>query len=69
MSRVLRMLVVPPERPVALPVVNRAEYVDGRDVPLRLLDIREVRVVSFLPALIVTPLFVGLADAMRAWWP
>ena len=37
-------------------------------IGLRLLDIRQVRVVSFLPALIVTPLFVGLADAMRAWW-
>jgi uncharacterized membrane protein YqgA involved in biofilm formation len=38
-------------------------------IGLRLLDVRQVRVVSFLPALIVTPLFVGLADAMRAWWP
>jgi uncharacterized membrane protein YqgA involved in biofilm formation len=38
-------------------------------IGLRLLDVRQVRVVSFLPALIVTPLFVGLADVMRAWWP
>jgi uncharacterized membrane protein YqgA involved in biofilm formation len=38
-------------------------------VGLRLLDVRQVRVVSFLPALLVTPIFVGLADAVRAWSP
>jgi len=38
-------------------------------IGLRLLDIRQVRVVSFLPALIVTPLFIVLVDAIRAWWP
>jgi uncharacterized membrane protein YqgA involved in biofilm formation len=38
-------------------------------VGLRLLDIRQVRVVSMLPALFVAPLFVGLADAIGVWWP
>jgi uncharacterized protein len=38
-------------------------------IGLRLLDVRQVRVVSFLPALIVAPLFVLLADAVTAWLP
>jgi uncharacterized protein len=35
-------------------------------VGLRLLDIRQVRVVSFLPALILAPLFVLVADFLSA---
>ena len=35
-------------------------------VGLRLLDIRHVRVVNFLPALILAPVFVWLAGAVRA---
>jgi uncharacterized protein len=38
-------------------------------IGLRLLDVRQVRVVSFLPALIVVPLFIVLADAVTAWLP
>jgi uncharacterized membrane protein YqgA involved in biofilm formation len=38
-------------------------------VGLRLLDIRRVRVVNFLPALALAPVFVALADAIRAAWP
>ena len=34
-------------------------------VGLRLLDLRQVRVASFLPALILAPLFLRLADAVR----
>jgi uncharacterized protein len=35
-------------------------------VAMRLLELREVRVASFLPALILAPLFLRLADAIRA---
>jgi uncharacterized protein len=35
-------------------------------VGLRLLELRQVRVASFLPALVLAPLFLRLADAVRA---
>jgi uncharacterized protein len=35
-------------------------------VGLRLLDIRQVRVANFLPALLLAPVFAWLADALRA---
>ncbi len=35
-------------------------------VGLRLLDVRRVRVVNFLPALLLAPLFVQLAALLRA---
>jgi uncharacterized membrane protein YqgA involved in biofilm formation len=35
-------------------------------VGLRLLDIKQVRVVSLLPALLLAPVFVRIADAIRA---
>ncbi len=35
-------------------------------VGLRLLDIRQVRVANFLPALLLAPIFAWLADAVRA---
>jgi uncharacterized membrane protein YqgA involved in biofilm formation len=35
-------------------------------VGLRLLDIRQVRVVSFLPALLFTPIFVAVAEAVSS---
>ena len=38
-------------------------------IGLRLLDVRQVRVVNFLPGLVVAPLFVLLADAISAWLP
>ena len=34
-------------------------------VALRLLDARQVRVANFLPALVLGPIFVRLADAIR----
>ena len=34
-------------------------------VALRLLDLKPVRVASFLPALLLAPLFVRLAEAVR----
>ena len=36
-------------------------------VGLRLLDIRRVRVVNFLPALVLAPVFVHLAATLEAW--
>src|SRR5258705_1928553 len=48
MSRRLWMLVVPPKRPVPLAVVNRAKNIDGRHVPLRLLDVRAADVFVIL---------------------
>lgn len=38
-------------------------------VGLRLLDVRQVRVVNFLPALLLAPLFVGLADQLARALP
>lgn len=38
-------------------------------IGLRLLEVRQVRVVSFLPALVIAPLFVILAEAIAAWSP
>jgi uncharacterized protein len=38
-------------------------------IGLRLLDLRRVRVVSFLPALVIAPLLVVVADATAAWLP
>jgi uncharacterized membrane protein YqgA involved in biofilm formation len=34
-------------------------------VALRLLELKQVRVASFLPALLLAPLFVRIADAIR----
>ena len=36
-------------------------------VALRLLDLKPVRVASFLPALILAPLFLRVADLVRGW--
>lgn len=36
-------------------------------VALRLLDIKALRVANFLPALVLAPLFIRLADAIRGW--
>ena len=36
-------------------------------VALRLLDLKAVRVANFLPALLLAPIFVRLADAIRGW--
>jgi len=36
-------------------------------VALRLLDLKAVRVANFLPALVLAPLFIRLADAIRGW--
>lgn len=36
-------------------------------VALRLLDLKPVRVANFLPALVLAPLFIRLADVIRGW--
>lgn len=36
-------------------------------VALRLLEIKPLRVANFLPALVLAPLFIRLADAIRGW--
>jgi uncharacterized protein len=36
-------------------------------VALRLLELKAVRVANFLPALLLAPLFLRLADAIRSW--
>lgn len=36
-------------------------------VALRLLDLKAVRLTNFLPALLLAPIFVRLADAVRGW--
>ena len=36
-------------------------------VALRLLDLKAVRVANFLPALVLAPIFLRIADAIRAW--
>jgi uncharacterized membrane protein YqgA involved in biofilm formation len=36
-------------------------------VALRLLDIKAVRVANFLPALVLAPIFIRLADLVRGW--
>jgi uncharacterized protein len=36
-------------------------------IALRLLELKPVRVANFLPALILAPLFLRLADAIRGW--
>ena len=46
-------------------VVTAAGGVILLGVALRLLDLRQVRVASFLPALVLAPLFLRLADAIR----
>jgi hypothetical protein len=46
-------------------VVSAAGGVILLGVGLRLLDLRQVRVASFLPALILAPLFLRLGDAIR----
>jgi uncharacterized membrane protein YqgA involved in biofilm formation len=50
-------------------VVTAAGGVILLGVALRLLDLRQVRVASFLPALILAPLFLRLADAIRGLLP
>jgi uncharacterized membrane protein YqgA involved in biofilm formation len=48
--------------------INAASAVGGillLGVGLRLLEIKRIRVVNFLPALLLAPLFVWLADAIR----
>ena len=44
--------------------VGRESLGECRDGPLRLLEIRQVRVVAFLPGLLLAPLFVLLARAV-----
>jgi hypothetical protein len=49
--------------------INAASAVGGLillGVGLRLLDIKQVRVVNLLPALVLAPIFVRIADAVRA---
>ncbi len=36
-------------------------------VALRLLDLKAVRVANFLPALVLAPIFIRIADAIRGW--
>jgi uncharacterized membrane protein YqgA involved in biofilm formation len=36
-------------------------------VALRLLEVKQVRVANFLPALVLAPLFVRFADLVRGW--
>jgi uncharacterized membrane protein YqgA involved in biofilm formation len=36
-------------------------------VALRLLDLKAVRVANFLPALVLAPIFIRIADALRGW--
>ena len=36
-------------------------------VALRLLEVKALRVANFLPALVLAPLFIRLADAIRGW--
>jgi uncharacterized protein len=50
-------------------VVTAAGGVILLAVALRLLELRKVRVASFLPALILAPLFLRVADAIRAALP
>jgi uncharacterized membrane protein YqgA involved in biofilm formation len=47
-------------------VVTAAGGVILLGVALRLLDLRQVRVASFLPALLLAPLFMRLGDAIRS---
>jgi uncharacterized membrane protein YqgA involved in biofilm formation len=47
-------------------VVTAAGGVILLGVALRLLDLRQVRVASFLPALLLAPLFLRLGDAIRS---
>ena len=47
-------------------VVTAAGGVILLGVALRLLDLRQIRVASFLPALVLAPLFLRVADAVRA---
>jgi uncharacterized membrane protein YqgA involved in biofilm formation len=47
-------------------VVTAAGGVILLGVALRLLELRQVRVASFLPALLLAPLFLRVADAIRA---
>lgn len=47
-------------------VVSAAGGIILIGVALRLLDLRQVRVAAFLPALLLAPLFLRLADAIRA---
>lgn len=51
--------------PVAIDAASAVGGVILLGVGLRLLDIRRVRVVNFLPALVLAPIFVALADAVR----
>jgi uncharacterized membrane protein YqgA involved in biofilm formation len=46
-------------------VVSAAGGIILLGVALRLLDVRGVRVASFLPALVLAPLFIRVADAIR----
>jgi uncharacterized protein len=50
--------------PTAVLAITSAGGVLLMGVGLRLLDLRQVRLVNFLPALVLAPLFVALADAM-----
>jgi uncharacterized membrane protein YqgA involved in biofilm formation len=36
-------------------------------VALRLLDLKPVRVANFLPALLLAPIFIRVADLVRGW--
>ena len=47
-------------------VVTAAGGVILLGVALRLLGLRQIRVASFLPALVLAPLFLRVADAVRA---
>jgi uncharacterized membrane protein YqgA involved in biofilm formation len=52
--------------------INAASAVGGLillGVGLRLLDIKKVRVVNLLPALVLAPIFIKIADAVRSTLP
>ncbi len=36
-------------------------------VALRLLEVKALRVANFLPALLLAPIFIRFADAIRGW--
>jgi uncharacterized membrane protein YqgA involved in biofilm formation len=52
--------------PVSIMAITSAGGMLLLGVGLRLLEIRQVRLVNFLPALLLAPIFVGLADAATA---
>jgi uncharacterized membrane protein YqgA involved in biofilm formation len=52
--------------PITILAVSSAGGIVLLGVALRLLDLKPVRVANFLPALLLAPIFVRVADALRA---